>query len=103
MLRAIVDLVSEAIDCHACFVYFVEPDDGSLVLRAVSDPYGALAGQLRFERGEGLAGWVAEHDQPLFISDNALADPRIQDRAGGRGGEVPVVLRRAAAGPSPAT
>ena len=78
MLRAIVDLVSEAIDCHACFVYFVEPDDGSLVLRAVSDPYGALAGRLRFERGEGLAGWVAEHDQPLFITDNALADPRIK-------------------------
>ena len=78
VLRAIVDLVSEAIDCHACFVYFVEPDDGSLVLRAVSDPYGALAARLRFERGEGLAGWVAEHDQPLFIPDNALADPRIK-------------------------
>ena len=78
VLRAIVDLVSEAIDCHACFVYFVEPDDGSLVLRAVSDPYGDLAGRLRFERGEGLAGWVAEHDQPLFITDNALADPRIK-------------------------
>ena len=46
VLRAIVDLVSEAIDCHACFVYFVEPDDGSLVLRAVSDPYGDLAGRL---------------------------------------------------------
>src|SRR6478752_10130663 len=78
VLRAIVDLVSEAIDCHACFVYFVEPDDGSLVLRAVSDPYGDLTGRLRFERGEGLAGWVAEHDQPLFITDNALADPRIK-------------------------
>jgi DNA-binding PucR family transcriptional regulator/putative methionine-R-sulfoxide reductase with GAF domain len=78
VLRAIVDLVSEAIDCHACFVYFVEPDDGSLVLRAVSDPYGALTGRLRFERGEGLAGWVVEHDQSLFIADNALADPRIR-------------------------
>ena len=26
VLRAIVDLVTEAIDCHACFLYFVEPD-----------------------------------------------------------------------------
>ncbi len=75
LLRAVVDLVTEAIDCHACFVYFVEPD-GSLILRAVSDPYRALVGKLRFEPGEGLAGWVAEHDQPVFLGDNALSDPR---------------------------
>ena len=29
-------------------------------------------------RGEGLAGWVAEHRRPAFIPDNALADPRIK-------------------------
>ena len=77
VLRAIVDLVSEAIDCHACFIYAVEPDS-SLVLRAVSDPYGALVGRLRFEPGEGLSGWVAANNQPVFISENALADPRVK-------------------------
>ena len=77
MLAAIVDLVSEAIDCHAAFIYFVEPD-GALTLRAVSDPYRALVGKLRFDPGEGLAGWVAEHDEPVFLADNALDDPRIK-------------------------
>jgi GAF domain-containing protein len=77
VLGAVVDLVSEAMDCHACFVYSVEPD-GSLVLRAVSEPYGALVDRLLFEPGEGLAGWVAERDQAVFISENALADPRIK-------------------------
>jgi GAF domain-containing protein len=76
VLRAIVDLVSEAIDCHACWIYFVDPDDHGLVLRAVSDPYSALAGRLRFEPGEGLAGWVAEHNQAVFIPENAPDDPR---------------------------
>ncbi|HEX2588050.1 MAG TPA: GAF domain-containing protein [Gaiellales bacterium] len=76
VLRAIVDLVSEAIDCHACWIYFVDPDDGGLVLRAVSDPYAALVGRLRFEPGEGLAGWVAEHNRPVFIPENAPDDPR---------------------------
>jgi GAF domain-containing protein len=76
VLRAIVDLVSEAIDCHACWIYFVDPDDDGLVLRAVSDPYSALAGRLRFEPGEGLAGWVAEHNQAVFIPENAPDDPR---------------------------
>jgi transcriptional regulator with GAF, ATPase, and Fis domain len=69
VLRAIVDLVSEAIDCHACWIYFVDPNDDGLVLRAVSDPYSALAGRLRFEPGEGLAGWVAEHNQAVFIPE----------------------------------
>ena len=77
VLGAIVDLVSEAIDCHATFVYFVQPD-GALTLRAVSDPYRALVGKLRFDPGEGLAGWVAQHDEPVFLADNALDDPRIK-------------------------
>lgn len=77
VLAAIVDLVSEAIDCHAAFVYFVETD-GSLTLSAVSDPYRALVGRLRFDPGEGLAGWVAQHDEPVFLPDKALDDPRIK-------------------------
>jgi GAF domain-containing protein len=76
VLRAIVDLVSEAIACHACWIYFVDPSDGGLVLRAVSDPYSALVGRLRFEPGEGLAGWVAAHNRPVFIPENAPDDPR---------------------------
>jgi GAF domain-containing protein len=78
VLAGIVDLVSEAIDCHACFVYFVDPADSSLLLRAVSAPYGSLVDRLRFEPGEGLAGWVAANNRSVFISENALADPRIK-------------------------
>ena len=96
VLRAIVDLVSDAVDCHACFVYVVEPD-ASLVLRAVSDPYTALVGRLRFEPGEGLAGWVAQHDEPVFLAEGALDRPASQGRARGRGGSLPVARRRAAA------
>ena len=75
---AVSALVSEAIDCHACWIYFVDPDDGSLLLRAVSDPYSALVGRLRFESGEGLAGWVAAHNESVFIPENALDDPRVK-------------------------
>src|SRR5206468_11461365 len=55
-----------------------DPDDGSLLLRAVSDPYSALVGKLRFESGEGLAGWVAAHNESVFIPENALDDPRVK-------------------------
>lgn len=76
VLRAVVELVSEAIDCHACFIWFVDPGDQAVVLRAVGEPYRGLVDRVRFERGEGLVGWVAEHGTPVFLADTALTDPR---------------------------
>jgi sugar diacid utilization regulator len=46
------------------------------VLRAASPPYERQAGKVAFERGESLAWWAAEHGEPAFIRDDALADPR---------------------------
>jgi GAF domain-containing protein len=78
VLRAVVRLVSDASGVHACFVYLVEGDGSRLVLRAASAPYERQAGKVVLERGEGLAWWAAEHGEPAFIRENALADPRVK-------------------------
>jgi GAF domain-containing protein len=74
VLDGIVDLLSEATDCHACFVYL--RDGERLRLRAASRIYAHLVGQLEFGLDEGLAGWVARNGAPEFIRDHAMADPR---------------------------
>ena len=76
VLRAVVRLMSDASGVHACFVYLLSEDGERLILRAASPPYERQAGKVVMERGEGLAGWVAERAEPAFIRDNALADPR---------------------------
>ena len=76
VLRAVVKLMSDASGVHACFAYLVEDNGERLVLRAASPPYGKQAGKVVMERGEGLAWWAAEHGEPAFIRENALADPR---------------------------
>jgi GAF domain-containing protein len=76
VLRSVVRLMSEASGVHACFAYLVEDDGARLVLRAASPPYERQVGKVAFERGESLAWWAAEHGEPAFIRDNALADPR---------------------------
>ncbi|MDH4102316.1 MAG: GAF domain-containing protein [Thermoleophilia bacterium] len=76
VLRSVVRLMSEASGVHACFAYLVEEDGTRLVLRAASSPYERQVGKVAFERGESLAWWAAEHGEPAFIRDNALADPR---------------------------
>ena len=75
ILRGIVRLVTEATDCHACLIFFVQ--DGRLVLRCASAPYAHLAGKASMGMGEGLGGWVAKTRRSAFIKENALQDPRV--------------------------
>jgi sugar diacid utilization regulator/putative methionine-R-sulfoxide reductase with GAF domain len=76
ILRGIVRLLTEATQCHACFVYFVEDD--RLVLRAASTVYAHLEGRIVLARDEGLTGWVARTRRSAFIRDHALEDPRVR-------------------------
>ena len=63
---------------RAASSYLVEDDGSRLVLRAASPPYERQVGKVALERGESLAWWAAEHGEPAFIRENALADPRVK-------------------------
>jgi GAF domain-containing protein len=75
VLGAVVGLLSDASAVHACFVYLVEDEGERLILRAASEPYADLVGEIALERGEGLAWWAAERKEPAF-TQNAVTDPR---------------------------
>jgi GAF domain-containing protein len=76
VLSGIVDIATDATNCHAAFIYFVERD--RLVLRAASPAYSHLVGSLGWGIDEGLTGWVARTKTPEFIRDHALEDPRMK-------------------------
>jgi GAF domain-containing protein len=76
VLGGIVDIVTDATGCHACFIYFLESD--RLILRAASPRYSRWVGELGLSVDEGLTGWVARTKTPEFIRENALADPRVK-------------------------
>jgi GAF domain-containing protein len=75
VLAAVVRLLSDASAVHATFVYLVEDGGERLVLRAASEPYSHLVGEIALERGEGIAWWAAEHKEPAFTQE-LLSDPR---------------------------
>jgi GAF domain-containing protein len=76
VLDGIVELVTEATDCHACFVYI--RDGERLRIRAASRVYAHVVGKVEFRIDEGLTGWVARTGEPAFIREDALSDPRMK-------------------------
>jgi GAF domain-containing protein len=76
MLQGIVDLTTEATNCHACFIYLLE--DGMLTIRAASPVYADAVGVVHMRIDEGLTGWVARHRTPEFIREGAMDDPRMK-------------------------
>jgi GAF domain-containing protein len=76
VLDGIVELVTEATGCHACFIYLRDGD--RLRIRAASRIYAHVVGKVEFALDEGLTGWVARTGEPAFIREDALSDPRMK-------------------------
>lgn len=76
ILRGIVHLVTQAVACHACFIYLRSGE--ALELRVASSAYRRLEDRVRIPVGEGLTGWAAKTRQSAYIRDHALEDPRVR-------------------------
>ena len=74
VLSRIVAFVSAVIPCDSCFLYTLEGD--KLILRASRNPHAEELDNLRIAIGQGVTGWVAEHREPVSISERASEDPR---------------------------
>src|ERR1700689_904210 len=76
VLDRVVEFASALVKCDSCLVYVLEGD--TLVLRASKNAHPNVVDRLRLRVGEGLTGWVAEHHDPVAISERAAQDPRFQ-------------------------
>jgi uroporphyrinogen-III synthase len=76
VLAQVVDFAGDLVDCDSCFVYVLENDE--LVLRASKNPHEEVVDRLKIRMGQGITGWVAEHREPVAVSEGAGKDPRFQ-------------------------
>jgi signal transduction protein with GAF and PtsI domain len=76
VLARVVDFAATLIKCDSCFVYVLENDE--LVLRASKNPHEEVVDRLKLHVGQGITGWVAEHLQPVAVSQKASSDPRFK-------------------------
>ena len=78
VLGQIVGLAAEILRCDACLIYLHESATGDFVLRASQLPRAYGAATLRVKLGEGVTGWVAEHQIIVALGANAAKDPRFK-------------------------
>jgi uroporphyrinogen-III synthase len=76
VLDRVVEFASALVKCDSCLVYVLEDED--LVLRASKNAHPEVVDRLKLRVGQGITGWVAEHHEPVAISEKAAHDPRFQ-------------------------
>jgi uroporphyrinogen-III synthase len=76
VLKEVVEFATSVVRCDSCFVYVLEGND--LVLRASKNPHPEAVDRLKLKLGQGITGWVAEHREPVVVSENACGDRRFQ-------------------------
>jgi signal transduction protein with GAF and PtsI domain len=76
VLTRLVEFASAVVKCDSCLVYVLEGEE--LVLRASKSPHPEIVERLKLRLGQGITGWVAEHREPVAVSEKAAQDPRFQ-------------------------
>jgi signal transduction protein with GAF and PtsI domain len=78
VLSQVVEFASVLVKCDSCLIYVLEGEH--LVLRASKSahPNVNMIDRLKLRVGQGITGWVAEHHEPVAISEKAAQDPRFQ-------------------------
>jgi len=76
VLGRVLDFVSLIAKFDSCFVYVLEGNE--LVLRASHNSHSEVLDSVRLPLGQGITGWVAQHQRPVAVERNAFDDPRFQ-------------------------
>src|SRR6202790_5457216 len=76
VLDRVVEFASALVKCDSCLVYVLEGEH--LVLRASKNAHPEVVDRLKLRVGQGITGWVAEHHEPVAISEKAAQDRRFQ-------------------------
>ena len=76
VLDRVVEFASALVNCDSCLVYVLEGDE--LVLSASKNAHPDVVDRLKLRVGQGITGWVAEHNEPVAVSEGASQDPRFQ-------------------------
>ena len=72
--RRAMKAVTELLDCETSSL-LLKDEKGNLFFEVALGEKGEIVKRFQLKIGEGIAGWVAQHGEPLIVS-NTVKDPR---------------------------
>ena len=75
----------EVMDAEASSLMMLDEDTQELFFNVATGEKGAVLGEIRLSLGWGIAGWVAQNQEPLLVPD-AYKDPRFNPDADKKSG-----------------
>jgi signal transduction histidine kinase len=81
VLQGLVDAVTDILRADKCALMVWDPDQERLVVRATSGFRPETVDRMTFIPGEGIAGLVFQHGEPVAVEDT-LVDPRVKHEIG---------------------
>lgn len=77
-LKKLLLLLNHLIPVDSCLIYFYDREAKQLILSGSKKSHKHLMGKLTMERGEGITGWVAEHQKTVILKKEAYKDKRFK-------------------------
>lgn len=77
LLEEIMEITTQVLQAQASSVMLIDRETKQLVFEVALGEKGEAVKEIRLNLGEGIAGWVALHGQPLLI-DDVNSDPRFK-------------------------
>lgn len=77
-LKKLLKLLNNIIPVDSCLVYFYDVEQKELILCASKKSHKNLVGKITMKRGEGITGWVAEHEKTVVLKREAYKDKRFK-------------------------
>src|SRR3989338_139259 len=78
LLHKISKMIVDVLGSNSCLIFLYDDQKEYLVLSGAHNPHSETLGKIKMKMGEGITGWVAEHKEPVSISEKAYEDPRFK-------------------------
>lgn len=77
-LQKLIKVVITVVPVDACLIYFYDRERKELILVGSKKLHDELIGNITMKKGEGITGWVVEHNETVAIEKEAYKDTRFK-------------------------
>ncbi len=77
-LKKFITVMIQVLPVDSCLIYVYDKDKRHLILAGSKKPHNEQIGRIILEKGEGITGWVAEHQKTVAIEKRSYKDARFK-------------------------